>query len=130
AHAPPEWGVMAIGTGGLVSLDRAESVSGISRTEIVSDARLNVLAAARVLAAEAATRGPLPNSEEGWAPAITAYGGEVLGDEVMAWLSRGFSGTDDRVRTLVLEGHGVKSECGIGTLQQALGYPGAIWNPA
>ncbi len=123
--SPREWGVMAIGAGGLTTPERAAELTGLSLENIHSDARSNVRAGAALLAD--AQGAALPPGDMGWEPALEAYGGRELVGIVVRLLADGFVTTDDDGNVLRVEGHGVRGESGVA--QQALA-PGVIWNPA
>ncbi len=127
AHSAPAYGLMAIGSGGLTTLQEASAVSGYSETEVAHDTVSNVRAAALMLRAR---RG----EDASYARAIATYGGPSLAEQVLRLLADGWSNTDDAGESVQVTGHGAPSEfndeSGLGTVQQALGYPGAIWNPA
>jgi N-acetyl-anhydromuramyl-L-alanine amidase AmpD len=128
AHAPREWGLMAIGTGGLMTLEQAAAASRLSVDRIASDPESNVRAAAALLAAEAERQGLEPRADSGWAPVLAAYGGDALRDEVLELLGSGWHGTDDAGFSVEVRGHGATDT--LRTVQQALGYPGAKWSAA
>jgi hypothetical protein len=128
-HAPREWGLMAIGTGGLTSLEVAAMLIGVPPDRVASDARTNVRAAAALIAKMAHARGVDGSGGlDAWAPAVEAYGGDALQDEVRRLLARGWHGSDDDGFELRVQGIGLSD--GIGVISEALGYPGASWNPA
>ncbi len=116
-HVPREHGLMAIGTGGLTTLERAAARSGYSESEIASEPLANIVAAASLLAVHDELR-----------ESLVAYGGDALANAVLRLLRDGWRGSDEHGQSVVVEGHGV--EQGLGVLQLGLGYPGAIWNPA
>jgi hypothetical protein len=120
-HAPPVTGIMGIGTGGLVSLESAAARAGVSPEECATDTRTNIRAAALVLAAEA--------SGDDYGPALSAYGGEVLRATATRLLATGWKSSDDAGLSIEVAGSGAGLE-NIGTVQQAIGFPGSIWNPA
>ncbi len=131
-HVPREWGVMAIGTGGLTTLDVAAMLVGSTPEAVASDARTNVRAAAKLIEKSAHARGvDAGRGLDGWQAAVEAYGGETLWHEVRRLLARGWQGRDDAgfvvsVSAASLDEGGES----IATTSEALGYPGAIWNPA
>jgi MYXO-CTERM domain-containing protein len=128
-HAPREWGLMAIGTGGLTSLEVAAMLIGATPEQVASDARTNVRGAAALIAKMAHARGVDPSAGlDAWSPAIEAYGGDALWGEVRRSLARGWRGKDDDGFELRVIGIGLSDE--IGVVSEALGYPGASWNPA
>lgn len=65
-HVPEEHGIMAIGTGGLSTLEQAAARSGYSEAELRIDLVANVMGAAALLADR---RG------DDWRSALVAYGG-------------------------------------------------------
>jgi len=129
-HNPPEWGVMAIGTGGLTSPEAAGLLTGAAPELVKTDARANVLAAAALLRTSGHARGV--GEEDGlveWTAVVEAYGGAALVDQVRALLTSGFEGHDDEGLAVAVRGVGIESD-DIGVVQQGLGYPGAIWSAA
>jgi MYXO-CTERM domain-containing protein len=131
-HAPREWGLMAIGTGGLVTLDNAATLIGLPPERVASEPRANIRAAAAVLKTLAHARGIEPEAGlQAWTPAIEAYGGDALAREVVARLGRGWRGKDEQGLSVEVLPAAISEELEeIGAISQALGYPGAIWNPA
>ena len=127
-HAPKEVGLMAIGTAGKVDVNVAAELVGLPTSILSADPEANVRAAAAWLASEARRRGSVPTNAEGWRPLVIAYGGEELGDEVVRRLRLGFETEDEEGRSIQLKVDG--PEDGLGEIAQALGYPGAKWNPA
>ncbi len=127
-HAPREIGLMAIGTGGKVDVEEAAKLAGLPSSVVATDPKANIAAAALWLAAEAARQGLAPESAEGWRSVVAAYGGEELASEVVRQLRLGFSSEDEDGRHIELLVDGPEDT--IGQVSQALGYPGAKWNPA
>src|SRR5688572_27428811 len=120
-HAPPVAGVMGIGTGGLIPIEKAAARAGITPEECATDTRENIRAAALVLK-------DLANGND-YRPALEAYGGEVLQSSVTRLLATGWKSSDDSGFSIEVIGSGAGSE-GVATVQQAIGFPGSIWNPA
>jgi len=132
AHAAREWGLMAIGTGGLTDLDTAALLAGTSKEKVASDVRANVRGAAALLKSAGHARGWGRGDDVlGWASVVEAYGGDILVREVVELIRKGWSGTDDDGFSVEVVGIGDGLENGdLGVVAQELGYPGAIWNPA
>jgi len=134
AHgAPREHGLMAIGSGGLTTLDEVAKVAELEPSDVATDARANVRAAARWLAAEARRQGLSPSTDAEWAPVLAVWGGEEVSTAVLRLLSTGWEGSDDDGLAVSVSGSEAEhaDEQGeIGSVQQGLGYPGGKWSPA
>jgi hypothetical protein len=129
-HAPTEWGVMAIGTGGLTTPEAAALLSGSSVELVKTDARANVAAAATLLRSAGHARGVSADDDlRDWTAVVEAYGGSALVDQVRALLTTGFEGRDDEGFLVKVGAVGLAGDA-LGVVQQGLGYPGAIWSPA
>jgi MYXO-CTERM domain-containing protein len=135
-NLPTEHGVMGIGTGGLVTLEQAASLVALTPEEVARDPRMNIRAAAAVLADEAARQGIEPKDALAWAPVLTAVGGEPLADGVIRLWRDGWAGSDDRELGVEVDGFGGDDDAddqldeSLGVVQQALGFPGAKWSGA
>ncbi|MBE7485178.1 MAG: N-acetylmuramoyl-L-alanine amidase [Polyangiaceae bacterium] len=131
--APREQGLMAIGTGGLRTLDEVANAASLAPSEVATDPRANVRAAARWLAAEARRQGLTPAADRDWAPVLRAWGGDDVSAGVLRLLSTGWEGSDDEGRGVSVGGSEAEldpEQSGIGSVQQGLGYPGGKWSPA
>jgi hypothetical protein len=120
AHGAPAIGLMALSQGGARDAARAAELAGVSESAVYSDPRANVLAGAALIA-------DLAGDAHDWRAALAAYGADV--DQ---YLARGFRGLDADKRWLVLSARPLPGDPGdgIGSSRHALGFPGAIWNPA
>lgn len=115
AHdAPREYGIMAIGTGALTTLEEASASSGLGEAEIRTQTSANILAAGSLLRERA--------------NAVEAYGGVALAVTVKRLLRDGWQSTDDEGKRVVVRGHGEDGE--VGVVQLGVGFPGGIWSPA
>ncbi|MBX3127849.1 MAG: N-acetylmuramoyl-L-alanine amidase [Polyangiaceae bacterium] len=132
AHgAPHEWGLMAIGSAGLLTLEQAAAEARVTPGEAAVDPRANVRAAAAWLAAEAQRQGLSPARHEDWAPVLDRYGGEELSSPVLRLLATGWVGSDDDELDVEVTGTAPIDEGDeLGVLQEGLGYPGGKWSPA
>ncbi|MBE7481929.1 MAG: N-acetylmuramoyl-L-alanine amidase [Polyangiaceae bacterium] len=129
-HAPREWGLMAIGSGGLTSADAAALLIGVSVELVATDARTNIRAAAALLKTSGHARGVgAGDGLDAWVSVVEAYGGEALVSEVRALLSSGWKGHDDQGFVVEVSGVGLDGD-ELAAVQQGLGYPGAIWSAA
>ena len=129
-HAPREWGVMAIGTGGLTTLDAAALLSGTTVERVKTEAHANISAAAALIRTSGHARGVGAGDDlVAWAPVLEAYGGDTLVREVRALLVSGWKGHDDQGFEVVVGGVGLGDD-ELGAVQQGLGFPGAVWSPA
>ncbi|HEU5058239.1 MAG TPA: N-acetylmuramoyl-L-alanine amidase, partial [Kofleriaceae bacterium] len=120
AHGAPAIGLMALSQGGVRDAARAAELAGVSEAAVYSDPRASVLAGAALLA-------DLAGPSRDWRAALAAYGADV--DDHLA---RGFRGLDAEKKWLVLSARLLPGDPGggIGSSQHAVGFPGAIWNPA
>jgi len=132
AHTAREYGLMAIGTGGLTDVDAAALMVGLPKTDVATQPLPNIRAAAALLRSAGHARGISRGDDVlSWAGVVEAYGGEVRVREVVALIRGGWSGTDDEGFKVEVVGIGDGlSDDEIGVVAQALGYPGAIWSPA
>ncbi|MBI3206871.1 MAG: N-acetylmuramoyl-L-alanine amidase [Myxococcales bacterium] len=128
-HAPREWGLMAIGAGGLSTPDAAALLSGTTVERVKTEARANILAAAALIRTSGHARGVGGGDDlVAWSSVVEAYGGETLVREVRSLLASGWKGHDDQGFEVVVGGVGLEAD--VGSVQQGLGFPGAIWSPA
>ncbi|MBK7580752.1 MAG: N-acetylmuramoyl-L-alanine amidase [Myxococcales bacterium] len=136
AHgAPREHGLMAIGTGGLRTLDEVARAAKLDPSDVATDPRTNVRAAALWLAAEAKRQGLSPTTDREWASVLTAWGGDDVSSGVLRLLSVGWEGSDDDGHAVSVSGseaelENARAQNGVGSVQQELGYPGGKWSPA
>ncbi|MBI3202929.1 MAG: N-acetylmuramoyl-L-alanine amidase [Myxococcales bacterium] len=134
--APREVGVMAIGSGGLHGLDDVAREASLDPVDVSMDPRANVRAVAHWLAAEAGRQGLSPTTAAEWAPVLVAWGGDELSAGVLRLLASGWDGSDDDDRSVSVSGPGLDAESALdregdlGSVQQALGFPGGKWSPA
>ena len=143
----PAIGLMALEAAGARSITRAAALTSLPAAELYVDAAANVLGGAALLADHAG--GALPVDRAGWREALVAYGGggaagRAFAGEIERHLARGFRGLDGEGRWLSLSARpldpaeaGAAAEPGgdldgaeVGSSRHALGYPGAVWNPA
>jgi hypothetical protein len=134
-HGSPQSGLMGLGVTAASSIDRAASLIDADPFDVSSDVDTNVRAAAAVLAAEQRASGVEPVTLADWSPALAAYGGEALARDVLWRLARGWRGRDDQGLWLVATARpvGARPDLDGDPIDQqsfAIGYPGAIWNPA
>lgn len=132
-HPPREWGLMGIGTARLTTLEEAARAVGSSTHEVAHEPRTNVRAAAALLA-KLRAKANAEGARDDWSAAVEAYGGPDLAEAVDRLLRTGFRAADDDGREVEVVGHGVLAGGSlgerVGVARQALGYPGAKWNPA
>ena len=129
-HNPREWGLMAIGTGGLTSPDAAALLVGTGVERVKTEARVNILAAAALLRTSGHARGVGAEDDlVGWTSVVESYGGLALVEQVRALLATGWKGHDDSGYAVAVSGIALDAD-ELGSVQQALGFPGAIWSPA
>ena len=128
-HVPSEWGLMAIGSANLTSVDVAATLTGTTAEQVATNDGANVRGAAALLRVMGRARGVTRGAPQAaWLEAVEAYGGDALRVEVAELLRVGFVGKDAAGLELRMTGTGASDE--LGTVQLALGYPGANWNPA
>ncbi len=129
AHMPREWGLMAIGSANLTSVDVAATLTGATPEKVATEARANVRGAAALLGTMGRARGATAEAPlQAWLAAVEAYGGEALRLEVAEMQRSGFVGQDPDGFEVRVTGIGGDDE--LGTVQLGLGYPGALWSPA
>ena len=134
--APREVGLMAIGSGGRLTVEEVARAASLEPSDVALDPRQNVRAAAHWLAAEARRQGLSPDSAAEWAPVLTAWGGDELSSGVLRLMASGWEGSDDDGGSVTVSGSAADSESGpgsesdLGSVQQALGFPGGKWSPA
>lgn len=129
-HGPAAVGLMALFDGiDERDLAQAAALAGVELDAARTDAYANIRAAAALLAARASGD---ERALADWMPVVRGYGGQPLVSAVSAHLARGWTGLDaagGRVTCSARAGVELPDD-GIGTSVHALGYPGAIWNPA
>ena len=127
--APREWGVMALGAGGLVTVEKAASAGSFEVEDVKTLPRINVKAAAALLRQLADQRGIDSEAIEDWAPALEAYGGVEFTRETLRLAAKGFEGTDDEGLSVWVKPPRRGGEL-TATVHQELGFPGGNWSPA
>jgi hypothetical protein len=138
AHGPPAWGLFALtDVDGVRAIERAAALAGVTPAQARTEPRSTTRAAAALLADLAASSGNrTPATLAGWRDALVAFGGgghagAGFADQVLASIARGVSGRDDAGARLVIAARPeARAAGGLGTVSLALGYPGALWNPA
>ncbi len=125
-HAAPAYGIMGIGSGGLVNLEEAAARAGVSASECSTETRANIRAAALWLADR--RHGAPAERDADWQDAIAGYGGDVIAASAVRLLASGWRSSDDAGLSIEVRGNGESQ--GIATIQLGLGFPGAIWSPA
>ncbi|MBK7584739.1 MAG: N-acetylmuramoyl-L-alanine amidase [Myxococcales bacterium] len=129
-HTAREWGLMAIGTGGLTSPEAAALLTGESLESVKTDARANIVAAAALLRTSGHAQGVDAKADLGaWTLVVESYGGIALLEQVRSLLASGWKGHDDQGFVVEVSGIGLGGD-ELGSVQQGLGYPGSIWSPA
>ncbi len=138
AHgAPRAHGVMALSVGPARDVARAARLAGVTVEDLRRDPAVNVLAAARLLAAYARDHyGEVPGEVEAYRPVLARFAGDdftaiTLAHDVLSNLERGIIGIDDDGLRILVPARTLRGiEAGIGQSSQALGFAGAIWNAA
>ncbi|HLU65064.1 MAG TPA: peptidoglycan recognition family protein, partial [Kofleriaceae bacterium] len=133
----PAIGLMALEATGPRSVARAAALTSLGEEALYVDPLANVLGGAALLLDLAGSRAP--DERAGWRDALVAYGGggapgHAFAREIERHLAAGFRGLDAEGRWLVLSARPLRPAAlgdeEIGATRLALGYPGAIWNPA
>jgi hypothetical protein len=132
-HGVPAIGLMALSEGGPRDIARAAALAGLDEALVHTDVDANLHAGAALIADAAPDARKLVE----FRPAVVALGGggatgDAFATEVYARLARGFTGTDAGGLSITVSARpeAAPAPTGLGTVVQALGYPGAIWNPA
>jgi len=134
AHdGPGAIGLLALTEGGPRDVARAAALAGLDAALVHTDEAASIDAAAALLVE--LRGGPSPRLAD-WHDALVGFGGDALAADVTRALRRGWTGRDATGAEVTVSaiapallGEPV-AEPGFGTAVQALGYPGAIWNPA
>jgi N-acetyl-anhydromuramyl-L-alanine amidase AmpD len=131
-HTAPEYGMMALGEGGVADVGAAAARLGVPADVVKTDVRENLRAGASALAREAERQGLRPVTLVDWAPVLGAYlGGAGFEDEIMWRLERGWRGKDDQGKWVILSARALGGVYeGATRTSRQQGYGGAIWNPA
>ncbi len=140
-HGPAAWGLFALTdhAGPARDVGRGAALAGVAPALARTDARATTEVAAALLLDAAAAAGGRPRTLAGWHAALAAFaGGGDAGRgyavDVLGHVARGLAGRDDAGRRLVVSARPEAAVAadggGLGSVTQALGFPGAIWNPA
>ncbi|MFO0567555.1 MAG: peptidoglycan recognition family protein [Polyangiaceae bacterium] len=129
-HMPREVGLMAIGTGGLTSVEVAALLARRPVSSVESEPGANIHGAAALLAEMGRARGVTKGDDlSAWVEVVEGYGGNALVADVRSLLRTGFDGRDDEGLRVHVSGVGLEGE-ELGVAVSELGYPGAKWSAA